>query len=59
VFFFQHRSMPGYQWRMREKFGRSNPETVFEVTALPSDTRIRTWTGLIPPEQFGGIFNSD
>jgi hypothetical protein len=36
VFFFQHRSMPGYRKRMREQYGRSNPETVFEVTALPS-----------------------
>jgi hypothetical protein len=58
VFFFQYRSMPGYQRRMREKCGRSNLETVFEVPALPSDTWIRTRMDLIPPEQSGGVFNS-
>jgi hypothetical protein len=58
VFFFQYRSMPGYQRRMREKYRRSNPGTVFEVTTLPSDTWIRTRMDLIPPEQFGGVFNS-
>jgi hypothetical protein len=56
VFFFQQQSMPGYQRRMREECGRSNPGTVFEVTALPSDTWIRTRMDLIPPEQSGGVF---
>jgi hypothetical protein len=48
----------GYRRRMREKCGRNNLETVFGVSALPSDTRIRTQMDLIPPEQFGGVFNS-
>ncbi|MDR0758690.1 MAG: hypothetical protein LBF74_01075 [Treponema sp.] len=58
VFFFQHRSMLDYQRRMREKYGRSNLETVFEVSVLPSDPWIRAQMDLIPPEQFGGVFNS-
>ncbi|MDR3355965.1 MAG: hypothetical protein LBO04_02130 [Spirochaetaceae bacterium] len=58
VFFFQHRSMPDYQRRMKERRGRSNPETVLGVTALPSDTRIREQPYRIPPERFSGIFTS-
>jgi hypothetical protein len=41
VFFFQHQSMLDYQRGMREEHGRNNLETVFGVTALPSDTWIR------------------
>jgi hypothetical protein len=58
VFFFQHRSMPDYQRRMQERQGRSNPETVFGVTALPSDTWIWEQPDRIPPERFSGIFTS-
>ncbi|MDR2740074.1 MAG: hypothetical protein LBB68_09640, partial [Treponema sp.] len=55
VFFFQHRSLPDYQRKMKEKRGRNNPETVFGVTALPSDTWIRAQMDKIAPEQFSGI----
>jgi hypothetical protein len=50
--------MPDYQRRMQERRGRSNLETVFGVTVLPSDTWIREQPDRIPPEQFSGIFNS-
>ncbi|MDR2802696.1 MAG: hypothetical protein LBB22_00210, partial [Treponema sp.] len=43
---------------MKEKRGRNNPETVFGVTALPSDTWIRAQTDKTAPEQFSGIFDS-
>jgi hypothetical protein len=57
-FFFQRRSMLDSQRRMREEWGRSNLETVFGVTALPSYTWIRAQMDQIPSEQFSGIFNS-
>jgi hypothetical protein len=50
--------MLGYQRRMKEQRGRSNLETVFGVTALPSDTWIGAQMDQIPPEQFSGIFNT-
>jgi hypothetical protein len=58
VFFFQHRSLLDYQRKMKEKQGRNNLETVFGVTALPSDTWIRAQMDKIAPEQFSGIFDS-
>jgi hypothetical protein len=45
VFFFQHQSMLDCQRRMQEKHGGNNMETVFGVTALPSDTWIRAQYG--------------
>jgi hypothetical protein len=50
--------MLDYQRRMKERRGRSNLETVFGVTSLPSDTRIGAQMDRIPPEQFSGIFNT-
>jgi hypothetical protein len=41
VFFFQHRSMLDYQRKMKEGHGRSNLETVFGGTAMPSE-----WYGI-------------
>jgi hypothetical protein len=35
VFFFQLRSMPDYQRKMKEKQGRNNPETAFGGTVMP------------------------
>jgi hypothetical protein len=43
---------------MKEKRGRNNLETVFGVTALPSDTWIRAQMDKIAPEKFSGIFDS-
>jgi hypothetical protein len=50
--------MPDYQRRMKERRGRSNPEKVFGVMALPSDTWIREQLDRISPEQYSGIFTS-
>jgi hypothetical protein len=50
--------MLDYQRKMKEKWGRNNLETVFGVTALPSDTWIRAQMDKIPPEEFSGIFDS-
>ncbi|MDR1444635.1 MAG: hypothetical protein LBI94_07125 [Treponema sp.] len=58
VFFFQHRSMLDYQRKMKEKRGRNNPETVFGVRSMPSDTWIREQMDRIPPEKFSGFFDS-
>jgi hypothetical protein len=43
---------------MKEKRGRNNLETVFGVTALPSDTWIRAQMDKTAPEKFNGIFNT-
>ncbi|MDR2803424.1 MAG: hypothetical protein LBB22_03935 [Treponema sp.] len=43
---------------MKEKRGRNHLETVFGVTALPSDTWIRAQMDKIAPEKFSGIFDS-
>jgi hypothetical protein len=58
VFFFQHQSMLDYQRRMKEKHGRNNLETVFGVTALPSDTWIRVQMDRIAPEKFSPLFEA-
>jgi hypothetical protein len=58
VFFFQHRSMLDYQRKMKEKLGRNNLETIFGVTAMPTDTWIREQMDRIQPEKFSGFFNS-
>jgi hypothetical protein len=57
VFFFQHQSMLDYQRRMQEKHGRNNLETVFGVTALPSDTWIRAQADRIEPGKFTPLFD--
>jgi hypothetical protein len=58
VFFFQHQSMLDYQRRMQEKHGGNNMETVFGVTALPSDTWIRAQMDRTAPEQFAPLFEA-
>jgi hypothetical protein len=58
VFFFQHQSMLDYQRRMKEEQGRNNLETVFGVTALPSDTWIRAQMDRIEPKKFSPVFDA-
>jgi hypothetical protein len=58
VFFFQHQSMLDCQRMMQEKHGRNNMETVFGVTALPSDTWIRAQMDRTAPEQFAPLFEA-
>jgi hypothetical protein len=41
MFFFQPPSLLEYQRRMKTQRGRSNPERVFQVEEIPSDTQMR------------------
>ena len=53
MFFFQHSNLLEYQRRMKKKSGRSNPERVFGIQDLPSDTQMREILDGAPIEYTG------
>ena len=60
MFFFQHRSLLQFQERMKQRLGRCNLETIFQVRAVPSDTQMRTILDEAEPDplrrQLAGLF---
>jgi hypothetical protein len=50
MMFFQHPSLLEFQRKMHHRRGRCNLETIFGVTAVPSDTQMRTILDGVPPE---------
>jgi hypothetical protein len=58
VFFFQHQSLLDFQRRMKERVSRNNLETVFGVSEIPTDTKIRTVMDQIEPGQLGPVFHT-
>lgn len=63
MMFFQHPSLLGFQRAMQQKRKRCNLETIFQVTAVPSDTQMREILDGVPieplrrllPELFEGV----
>ncbi|MDR1637956.1 MAG: hypothetical protein LBR93_11540, partial [Treponema sp.] len=53
VFFFLHPSLLDFQRAMKERRKRNNLETLFGVTAIPSDNQIRTLPDGIEPLAMG------
>jgi hypothetical protein len=56
VFFFQHPSLLDFQRAMQERKKRSNVETLFGATKIPSDNQIRTLLDGIEPQAMGEVF---
>jgi hypothetical protein len=50
MLFFQHPSLLEFQRKMQQHRGRCNLETLFGVTAVPSDTQMRDILDGVPPE---------
>jgi hypothetical protein len=50
MMFFHHPSLLQFQERMKEKRGRCNLETLFQVKSVPSDTQMREILDDISPE---------
>lgn len=50
MMFFHHPSLLQFQERMKQKRGRCNLETLFEVKAVPSDTQMREILDEVSPE---------
>jgi hypothetical protein len=59
VFFFQHPSMLDFQTRMKQKWKRSNLETVMGVQEIPSNVQITTLLDGIDPDSLSGAFNKN
>ena len=59
VFFFQHPSMLDFQIKMKDKFKRSNLETMMEVKEIPSNVQITTLLDSINPESVNSVFNEN
>ena len=57
VFFFQHPSMLDFQVRMKQKWKRSNLETMMKVKEIPSNVQITTLLDGISPDSVSGVFN--
>jgi hypothetical protein len=49
MMFFQHPSLLEFQRKMQQRRGRCNLETLFGVTAVPSDTQMREILDGVPP----------
>lgn len=50
IFFFQHPSLLQFQHKLKHRSGRSNLETIFSVSDLPSDTQLRVILDGAPTE---------
>jgi hypothetical protein len=50
MMFFHHPSLLQFQKRMKEKRGRCNLETLFQVKSVPSDTQMREILDEVSPE---------
>jgi hypothetical protein len=59
VFFFQHPSMLDFQNKMKQKWKRSNLETVMRVKEIPSNVQITTLLDGISPDAVSGVFNKN
>jgi hypothetical protein len=57
VFFFQHPSMLDFQNKMKQKWKRSNLETIMGVKEIPSNVQITTLLDGISPDSMGSVFN--
>lgn len=55
MMFFHHPSLLQFQERMKQKQGRCNLETMFEVKAVPSDTQMREILDEVTPESLRGL----
>ena len=58
VFFMQSPSFLAHQRQLREGHGRSNCETLFELTRIPSDNHIRTMLDPAKPELLHPVFTA-
>jgi hypothetical protein len=56
VFFMQSPSFLAHQRRLREGHGRSNCETLFQMSDIPSDNHIRAMLDPVAPELFHPVF---
>jgi len=59
VFFFQHPSMLDFQRKMKERWKRSNLETVMGASEIPSNVQITTLLDGISPDSVSGILNEN
>jgi hypothetical protein len=59
VFFFQHPSMLDFQTKMKDKWKRSNLETVMKVQKIPSNVQITTLLDAVAPDTVNGVFNGN
>ena len=59
VFFFQHPSMLDFQLKMKQKWKRSNLETVMGVQEIPSNVQITTLLDGINPDSVSSVFNKN
>lgn len=56
VFFTQSPSFLAYQRSMQQQTGRNNAQSLFTVSALPTDTQIRRVLDGVPPERLFSVF---
>jgi len=56
VFFMQSPSFLAYQRSLAERHSRSNCQTLFAMSAIPTDNHIRQMLDGAPPEWFDGLF---
>ena len=59
VFFFQHPSMLDFQVKMKQKWKRSNLETMMGVKEIPSNVQITTLLDGINPDSVNSVFNEN
>jgi hypothetical protein len=58
VFYFQNPSLLAFQNAMKQKYRRSNLETLFGVREIPSSNQIKTLLDGIEPERLEGVFDA-
>ena len=56
VFFMQSPSFLAHQRQLAQGHGRSNCETLFAMTAIPSDNHLRAMLDPVAPERFHAVF---
>jgi hypothetical protein len=59
VFYFQHPSMLDFQNTMKQKWKRSNLETMMAVKEIPSNVQITTLLDKINPDSVSEVFNEN
>ena len=59
VFFFQHPSILDFQNKMKQKWKRSNLETMMGVKEIPSNVQITTLLDGINPDSVSKVFNEN
>ena len=58
VFFMQSPSFLAHQRRLAEGYGRSNCETLFDISGIPSDNHVRSMLDPISPDAFQPVFGA-